>query len=230
MGYALPFPPFRQVSTLSTKELIQVAVRFVSIGDNLASPEPQFRSHWVLSLEEEELLPPINVFGILPNGHYVLIMHEEGVFTLWDVRPTSIPGPGRFLARHEVSDETVSMEYTTEGSDGTCIVVAAFSEETDLPTIFVFQLQLNFPSEGSSHGIPEVVRSDLAKFCINPFRYFARIALQEGLCFAWYNSEDEEKITVSILDYRSSKRMDLETDIIATTVGSFYVLREYTKR
>lgn len=130
LGYTLPLPPFRDLSTLSVNELIQVSTRFVLISDNLASPEPRFRDHWTLTLDEEEPLPPINVFGILPNGHYVLIMHEEGVFTLWDVRPTGPPGRRRLVTRHEISDETVSMEYTTEGDSGTCIVVAAFSEQT----------------------------------------------------------------------------------------------------
>ncbi|KAG8904335.1 hypothetical protein FRC01_008772 [Tulasnella sp. 417] len=216
MGYTLPLPPFRHISTLSVKELIQAAARFMLISDNLASPEPQFRDHWTLTLDEEEpSLPPINVFGILPNGHFVLIMHEEGVFTLWDLRPGGPPGRQRLVARHEISDETVSMEYTTEGENDTCIVVAALSETTDPPTILVFQFQLNFSTNDSSHGVPQVIQTDLAKYYIGQVRYFARIALQDGLCLAWYNSG--EKVVASILDYRSSKRLDLETDIISTT-------------
>ncbi|KIO29882.1 hypothetical protein M407DRAFT_20949 [Tulasnella calospora MUT 4182] len=216
MGYTLPLPPFRHVSTLSVDELIQVAARFILISDNLASPDPQFRDHWTLTLgDEEPSLPPINVFGILPNGHYVLIMHEKGVFTLWDVRPTGPSGRRRLVARHETSDETVSMEYTTEGDSGTCIIVAALSEETAIPTIFVFQFQLDFSTDESSHGVPRVIQSDLANYCIDHIGYFARIALQDGLCLAWYNSE--EKVIASILDYRNSKRVDLETDITSTT-------------
>lgn len=130
MGYAMPFPPFRKVSTLSTSELIRVAVKFVLIGNNLASPEPQFRSHRVLSLGEEEPFPGIDYLAILPNGHHVLLMHYEGVFTLWDLRPTSAPGQGRLLARHKVPYKTTHMEYTTEGDNGSCIVVAALSKET----------------------------------------------------------------------------------------------------
>ncbi|KAG8973598.1 hypothetical protein FRB90_009902 [Tulasnella sp. 427] len=122
----MPFPPFRRTSALSVDELIQIAVKFTYISDNLASLEPQPRSHWVIDLNEEL---PMNVFGILPNGHYVLVMHRRGVFTLWDIRATGVPRD-RLLARHTLPEEIISMEYTTEGEDGTCIVVAALSEET----------------------------------------------------------------------------------------------------
>ncbi|KAG8895188.1 Vacuolar protein-sorting-associated protein 28, partial [Tulasnella sp. 408] len=62
-----------------------------------------------------------------------------------------------------------------------------------------------------------VVQSDLAQYRIDYIGYFARIALQDGLCLTWYTSDSGEKVIASILDYRNSKRVDLETDITLTT-------------
>ncbi|KAG8902909.1 hypothetical protein FRC01_009426, partial [Tulasnella sp. 417] len=76
--------------------------------------------------------------------------------------------------------------------------------------------QLIFATDEPSHGVPQVIQSDLAKYCIDDIGHFARIALQDGLCLAWYHSGSREKVTASIFDYRSSKRLDLETDITST--------------
>lgn len=64
-----------------------------------------------------------------------------------------------------------------------------------------------------------MVQSDLAQYRIDYIGYFARIALQDGLCLTWYTSDSGEKVIASILDYRNSKRVDLETDITSTTVS-----------
>ncbi|KAG8973674.1 hypothetical protein FRB90_009887 [Tulasnella sp. 427] len=177
MGHTMPFPPFRRTSALSVDELIQIAVKFTSISDNLASLEPQPRSHWEIDLDEAL---PMNVFGILPNGHYVLVMHREGLFTLWDIRAKGVLGSDRLLARHQLPEETISMEFTTED---------LASDET-----------------------PGVVITTLAQFRIQPTISYARLALQEGFCLTWHRSESERKTFATILDYRNSRRLDLEMD------------------
>ncbi|KAG9016717.1 hypothetical protein FRB90_002398 [Tulasnella sp. 427] len=109
------------------------------------------------------------------------------------------------------------MKYTVEGEFGTSIVVSAFSNSRDSPTVFVFELALSFQSTEWSTEVPKIVQTDLTSFSVNRIRHFARVLVQDGLCVAWYSpSSGSTNVIATVVDYRQGKRFDLETNIEAT--------------
>ncbi|KAG9002735.1 hypothetical protein FRB94_003655 [Tulasnella sp. JGI-2019a] len=86
--HPLPLPAFKSLQDLSLPELIAVCKRHSDILRNttrLSGPEPTKHRRLEISGQGRDGRGAIHHFAFLPGGRYLIILHQNGIFTCWDI-------------------------------------------------------------------------------------------------------------------------------------------------